>query len=473
MIPLNSIIYILLALSLCTQGLFALDLNQEIDAFILMLEPNNSIEEELPLNYSQVNYLSEMGVHPYYKAQTLTSKTKLNNYEFFFQVNQQDVSYTSEGTSYTQSAPLNSFYLKAPILLNKTIQIKSLTGWNSYPIIGVNIHWEDVGLDFSLLQRQERYAGKLGIEDDQIELSWRSLVQEYEIHWQYFVKNFQYNLSYEGSRSQPFNTGEVYLSRQEILTHHFTQRLAWQSFTSSTHWVQKSASVELNGINNPDPFAQAPWSMNFFHQDFVYGNWGVHLSSLNLVAPKPMELQTLNPQNFPFEGLQSFWFVQNNDFLRWGGSLDILTASLSYSFNRKIWEGSGWSLDGGLSQKLGRSYYQIQEVREINTRWLGFVPVSSEVKDYNSQVNSLDFYAVGLELQGSFGLWGVGLKLSQIIPLYHSQNTAIKDQWKSTDGEDVGPRPEDTLQSQDLVVDDYSYQWGDGMGFEMTIRRSF
>lgn len=466
---LNRWIYVLLALSLLTQSLFAIDLRQEIGVVQRVFQPEFSPGDEPTLNFSEMNYSYDGGVSPYWSTQTFESRTQMDGYEVVLQTNHQNFTYESEGTGYSQEAPLNSFSLRAP-LFNQVIDIHSVVGWNSYPILGVDVDIIPWGLDFSFIQRQESYEGELTIEEDELEFIWRSLVQLWSMHWGTSWSQLQYDINYQGSRSQPYQLGDVYLAQQEIIAHQWSQEIQWEAWMSVTEWSQKNSKIKLNGAANPSPFAEAPWSMNFVHQSIFYQNWGAHFSSLNLVSPKPLETQTLNPQNFPFEGLQSFWFVQNNDFLRWGGSIDLLTFSLSHQANLNLVEGSHWKVTGGVSQKLGRTYYQIQEVREISTRWLGFIPLSSELRDYNSQVNSLDFYSLGFQLEGSYGSWGASMKVSQIIPLYHTQNSPIDQRWVVDERvEDPGTSDSPSVTQEQSLTDTYRYHWGDALAVELLV----
>lgn len=489
---------ILLALWVFPQGLFAFDVQPEVESWFSLydgLDPNRGVNTR-DSNLNSEVYLKSLymgGVSDLYQK----SKSYLGYRRPGFELRLGDVHLNQDivqgnnhyaGSYQHQSLDVRFQYLDSPDLsLGWGVALGSKLGYQL--LIGRPL-W---GLSWKTAWSRQEDRSQLSTDVGEFGLRWDQEQWSHHLIQVYRVGSYHHRFELGGSWSTPLLHSDSIISRFESSAWEGSLYFQWTSWSYQLEVLRRSSAVSLRGVEKRSAFVQANWDLNVIKNTWAWQSEdGHHLGFrslyFDLEVPLGAHEWTINPEHFPKEGVENFWFIKSNDFLRWGMRMRAFYLGLQYE---KDYEWENFSL--GHNQALGRIYYQVEELKELHTRWLGFLPIASEKRSFDTRMNTLDIWIPQIRFQYGLKSWKLEASVAQAIPLWLDEadskftfvknNIEVKEEPQDPENPEEPQSGEDSPSERELAEsaarESYSlgsgggYRWGEGMKFELNLLVGF
>lgn len=489
---------ILLALWVIPQGLFAFDVQPEVESWSTLYDDLGASQGLLARDslsggevYLRSSYLG--GVGDVYQKSESHLGFRQDRFELSYSRTQldQDIYQGSNhyGGSYLdQNLSLQFQFLNSPEL--------SL-GWGT--TLGSELgHLIQLGrplwgLSWEAAWSRRSQQSYLSTDVGDFDLGWDQESWSHRLIQQAQVGAYQHRFEFIRYWSHPLSHGDSIASHFQTNAWEGKLYFQWHAWSYQLEITQRNSSVSLRGVEKRSAFVQADWDLSVIKNTWAWRSqeghhFGLRSLYFDLQIPLGEHEWTINPEHYPKDGVENFWFVRANDFLRWGMRMRAFYLGLQYE-KAYEWAGLTW----GHNQAVGRLYYQIEELKELHTRWLGFLPIASEKRSFDSQMNSLDVWIPQLRLSYPLGTWRLEAKVAQVIPLWLQEsdskftfvknNLEVKEEPQEPENPEEPQSGEDSPSERELAEsaarESYSlgsgggYRWGEGMKFELNLLVGF
>lgn len=462
-------LFLLLTLGVLPQGLFALDLADELESLNLLFSTDimdsDTMDSDIQFGYSHSPTIPSL-----YRAQQVILKSKQEGVDFTLSkdIAQLDV-LASEAQLY-QRYPQWNFKMGIPIYQNHYIQLKY--GLQYFSNIGhvFSFKFPHLKIQLESFWMKQQFYSRFQVANDSLNLNWAYEIYGLNASWQECFKWGCTSLRYIIKNAYPRTMRNTIHSSHKFFKNKLQWSWSYRDWKLQGDWRQNSHTIKMRGDEYDRDFLNT--QVNFLHgqQLILWKYLGAQVAYWEVESPTPSPQWSIDPSNYPKEGLDSFWFIQSNEFLRW-------------SFvGRMTWLGAifqpHWSISGlnfSIPMKLGRVFYNIQELKETHSRWLLFVPLKENFVSQNTGNSYHDLLNLGIQADKKWNQWKLSLQISQLLPLGHSEGKlkvveVVDQKTKTSNSDGLNTSELNGNQSDQTESEDYFQAFDRSLGDGLLVK---